>query len=299
MADAFFAPALRAFVPTVVAAENLVAGNSLLNGTSLLAMFVGPSLAGLLIAVMGTGGAFAIDTGSFVFVSICLFLMKDRAVSISDPENVTTKKTSPGSHLLRSIGQGLRYTWREPTLRALIIMTAAVEFAFAGPFTVGLAALALKFAGGATAFGSMLSSLGAGLVIGVLVVNSLHARFSFESSVRWLMTGLGIGLALLGFVPGVIWACVLMAVIGIIAGYIQVLVSTYLQTKSNPQMRGRVMSVVMLSAYGLTPLSYVLTGALTQRISVSFMFLVTGIILVIVLAFLRFPVITSATQPSS
>ena len=48
------------------------------------------------------------------------------------------------------------------------------------------------------------------------------------------------------------------------------------------------MSVVMLSAYGLTPLSFVLTGALTQRISVSFMFLVTGILLVIPSLFAAF-----------
>lgn len=298
MADAFFAPALRAFVPAVVARENLVAGNSLLNGSSLLAMFIGPSLAGLVIASAGTGGAFAIDTGSFVFVSICLFLMRGRPLTVSDPQKTTTK-TSRGSHLLKSIWEGLSYSWRDPTLRALIIMTAAVEFAFAGPFTVGLAALAIKFAGGATAFGAMLSSLGAGLVIGVLVVNSLHARFSFERSIRWLMTGLGIGLTLLGLMPNVIWACVLMAVIGMISGYLQVLVSTWLQTKSNPQMRGRVMSVVMLSAYGLTPLSFVLTGVLTQRVSVSFMFLVIGILLVITLAFLRFPVATPASQPSS
>lgn len=300
MADAFFAPALRAFIPAVVAKENLVAGNSLLNGSSLLAMFIGPSLAGLLIVVVGTGGAFAIDTGSFVFVMTCLFLMKGHAPSVSEPEQITTKTTSARARLFRSIWEGLSYTWREPTLRALIIMTAAVEFAFAGPFTVGLAALAqIKFAGGATAFGAMLSSLGGGLVIGTLVVNSLHARFSFERSIRWLMTGLGIGLTLLGLVPNVIWACVLMAVIGMISGYIQVLVSTWLQTKSDPQMRGRVMSVVMLSAYGLTPLSFVLTGALTQHVSVSFMFLVTGILLVIALAFCRFPVATSETQPSS
>jgi MFS family permease len=297
MADAFFAPAIRAFIPTVVAKENLVAGNSLLNGSSLLAMFLGPSLAGLLIAVVGTGGAFAIDTGSFVFVMICLVLMKGHASSVSHPEQITSKT---GSRLFRSIWEGLSYTWREPTLRALIIMTAAVEFAFAGPFTVGLAALAqIKFAGGATTFGAMLSSLGGGLVTGTLVVNSLHARFSFEGSIRWLMTGLGIGLTLLGLVPNVIWACVLMAVIGIISGYIQVLVSTWLQTKSDPQMRGRVMSVVMLSAYGLTPLSFVLTGALTQHFSVSFMFLVTGILLVMALTFCRFPATAAEAQPSS
>jgi MFS family permease len=112
------------------------------------------------------------------------------------------------------------------------------------------------------------------------------------------MSGLGIGLTLLGLVPNVIWACVLMAAIGITSGYLQVLVSTWLQTKSDPQMRGRVMSVVMLSAYGLTPLSFVLTGAVTQRVSVSFMFLVTGILLLIALAFCRFPVAISEPQPS-
>jgi MFS family permease len=262
-------------------------------------MFIGPSLAGLLIAVVGTGGAFAIDTGSFVFVMICLFLMKGHASPVFDLEQSTTK-TSARSQLFRSIWEGLSYTWHEPTLRALLIITAAVEFAFAGPFTVGLAALAnIKFAGGATAFGAMLSSLGGGLVIGTLVVNSMHSRFSFEKTILWLTTGLGIGLALLGIVPNVIWACALMVLIGIIAGYTQVLVATWLQTKSDPQMRGRVMSVVMLSAYGLTPLSFVLTGALTQHISVSFMFLVTGILLVIALTFCRFPPTTPDTQPSS
>lgn len=301
MADAFFAPALKAFIPTVVAKENLVAGNSLLNGSSLLAMFIGPSLAGLLIAVVGTGGAFAIDTGSFIFVMICLFLMKGHPSPLSNLEQTTTKTTTSGtSQLIWSIWEGLSYTWREPTLRALLIITAAVEFAFAGPFTVGLAALAnIKFAGGATAFGAMLSSLGGGLVVGTLVVNSMHAKFSFEKTILWLTTGLGIGLALLGIVPNVIWACALMVLIGIVAGYTQVLVSTWLQTKSDPQMRGRVMSVVMLSAYGLTPLSFVITGALTQHVSVSFMFLVTGILLVIALMFCRFPPATPKAQPSS
>lgn len=297
MADAFFSPALKAFIPVIIAKKDLVAGNSLLNSSTLLAMFLGPSLAGLVIALMGTGGAFSIDTGSFIFVMTCLLLMK--TPSVSDSEQTAIKKSST-RFLFRSIWEGLSYTWRDPTLRALIIITAACEFAFAGPFTVGLAALAnIKFAGGATAFGAMLSALGGGLVIGTLIVSSLHARFSFERSIRWLATGLGIGLTLLGVVPNVVWACVLMVFIGMTSGYIQVLVATWLQTKSDPKMRGRVMSVVMLSAYGLTPLSFVLTGALTQHFSVSFMFLVTGILLVIALAFCRFPVVTAEAQPAS
>jgi MFS family permease len=286
MADAFFAPALKALIPSVVETEKLVAGNSLLNSSSLLAMFIGPSLAGLLVTFVGTGGAFAIDTVSFVFVTICLLLMKSQAQAVPDEQ---ASITSGGKHqLLASIKEGIRYTWYNPTLRGLLIITAVVEFAFAGPFTVGLASLAnVKFAGGAAHFGAMLSAMGGGLLVGTLIVGATHARFSFGKTILWLTTALGFGLTLLGLVPNVIWACILMALIGMIAGYTQVLMATWLQTKSDPRMRGRVMSVVMLSAYGLTPLSYLLTGALTQ-ISISFMFLVTGSLLLIALALCAF-----------
>ena len=287
MADAFFAPAIKAFIPTVIDRNNLVAGNSLLSGSSLLAMFIGPSLAGLLITVVGTGGSFVLDTFSFVFVIVCLLLMRSHSSEASEDELQTRMKVAKAP-LWSSIAEGIKYTWSEPTLRALLIITAIVEFAFAGPFTVGLATLAnVKFAGGAAAFGAMLSALGGGLLVGTVVVGSTHFKFNFGKSILVLTTVLGIGLALLGVVPNVIWACVLMALMGMVAGYLQVLMQTWLQTKSNPQMRGRVMSVVMLSAYGLTPLSYVVTGALTQ-ISISFMFRVTGLVLLLALIFCAF-----------
>ena len=288
MADAFFLPALKAFIPGMIPKENLVAGNSLLNTSSLLAMFLGPSLAGVLIAVVGTGGAFAFDTVSFVFVACCLLLMRSPATSVVDAEQILVTANARKAQLLRSIGEGLRYTYYEPTLRALITITAVVEFAFAGPFTVGLASLAnVKFAGGAAAFGAMLSSLGGGLLVGTMVVSVVHTKYSFGKTILTLTTALGVGLTLLGVVPNVIWACVLIAVMGMIAGYVQVLMQTWLQTKSDAQMRGRVMSVVMLSAYALTPLSYILTGALVQ-VSISFMFLVTGGFLLIALTFCAF-----------
>lgn len=288
MADAFFLPALKAFIPGVIPKESLVVGNSLLNTSSLLAMFLGPSLAGIFISIAGTGRAFAFDTVSFIFVACCLLLMRTKSSSEAAPEQIIKKAKSRRAHLITSIGEGLRYTYHEPTLRALLTITAVVEFAFAGPFTVGLASLAnVKFAGGAAAFGAMLSALGGGLLVGTLVVGATHSRFSFGKTILWLTTALGFGLTLLGVVPNVFWACVLMSIIGIIAGYSQVLMASWLQSKSDPKLRGRVMSVVMLSAYGLTPFSYILTGALTQ-IGVSFMFIVTGLLLLLALALCAF-----------
>src|SRR6185436_8355173 len=117
-ADAFFVPAIKAFIPTIIDREHLVAGNSLLNGSSLLAMFIGPSLAGLLISFVGTGGSFAIDTFSFLFVIVCLSLMGSTAREASAgplPEKPKLQKALIWS----SIVEGIQYTWSQPTLRAL------------------------------------------------------------------------------------------------------------------------------------------------------------------------------------
>ncbi|MDT5293949.1 MAG: hypothetical protein QOJ76_829 [Acidobacteriota bacterium] len=283
-ADAFFSPAFKSFIPSVIEREKLVAGNALLHGTGTMAKFVGPSLAGVLIAFIGLGGAFAADTASFVFVAACLLLI-GRARAAGDAAQAAGGGAAPKPNLLASIREGLRYTLTEPTLRSLIIIVSAVEFAFAGPFTVGLASLAdIKFASGPTAYGAMLSTLGGGLLLGTLMAGAAHnPQRGIKSTIVPLTCLMSVGLALIGLMPNVVWACVLLALMGVIAGYLQILIAAWLQSMSAPQMLGRVMSVAMLCAYGLTPLSYVLTGALTN-IGVSFMFIVTGLLLLVALA---------------
>src|SRR5205807_5494039 len=65
--DAFFSPAVRAFVPSVLDRDKLIAGNSLMQSADMLTKFVGPSLAGLVVALAGSASAFGADTISFVF----------------------------------------------------------------------------------------------------------------------------------------------------------------------------------------------------------------------------------------
>jgi MFS family permease len=84
-----------------------------------------------------------------------------------------------------------------------------------------------------------------------------------------------VGLILLGTAPNVMWASVLLFVMGTAGGYSQILTVVWLQTKVDPQMRGRVFSVVLFFVYGLTPLSYVITGFMTQ-FGTSPMFIITG-----------------------
>src|SRR5947199_8131085 len=77
--DAFFSPAMKAFIPALLHEEKLMAGNALLQGTNMMTKSIGPSLAGF-VAVAGSGFAFAfgLDTVSFVFVTACLMAMKTK-----------------------------------------------------------------------------------------------------------------------------------------------------------------------------------------------------------------------------
>src|SRR5438132_6351027 len=163
--DAFFSPAMKAFIPALLHEEKLMAGNALLQGTNMLTKFIGPSLAGLLVALAGTGLAFGLDTVSFVLVTGCLLVLKTKKPRSAGGELVSTVSPSKGK-LLSSIRDGLRYTLHQPAIRSLIIIIAVIEFSFAGPFTVGLASLAnSRFTGGSKAFVIMLSTLRGGLLL--------------------------------------------------------------------------------------------------------------------------------------
>lgn len=195
-ADAFFAPAFKAFIPAIVEKEQLVAGNALLNGTATLTKFIGPSLAGVLIPFTGLSGAFGADTASFVFVAACLLLIGRECVAAAP---TATPSAAVRPNMIASIRAGLSYTLAEPTLRALIIIIGAVEFAFAGPFTVGLASLAgFKFAAGPAAYGAMLTTLGGGLLVGTLTAGALNALLNIQRTLIPFTCAMGAGLALFG-----------------------------------------------------------------------------------------------------
>lgn len=279
--DAFFSPAIKTFIPSLISEEQLTAGNALLQGSSMLNRFMGPSLAGLVIASIGMGPAFGIDATSFLFVGLCLILMRVPPLGSNafDTDSSSDEKPPVKTRfsLFHSIREGLTYALKEPSIRSFMIILGMVEFSFAGPFTVGLATMAEhKFGGGATAYGVMLSALAGGLLLGTLTAGVIKSLNRIGSKLLFIIAILGTGLILLSAVPNVLWASVLLFVMGTAGGYSQILTVVWLQTKVDPQMRGRVFSVVLFFVYGLTPLSYVITGFMAQ-FGTSPMFFITGI----------------------
>lgn len=165
--DAFFYPAVSTIVPMLVSERQLPAANALVQGAQQVWGLVGPALAGILVAAVQTGAAFAIDAASFGVAGVAALLLRGG-------RRQPPRRDAPSSGLMGTIGGGVAAAWRDPAVRAIVLLTTAFNFAFTGPITVGLAWLAdNRFAGGSAAFGLMFSAWGAGAVVGAILGGSV------------------------------------------------------------------------------------------------------------------------------
>jgi MFS family permease len=256
--SAFFLPARFAVLPAVVADRHLEAGSALLTLNQNVTIFVGPALAGLLVAAAGPGPAFVVDAVAFAGGAALLL-----AVSAPRPAAAAAERVAG---LLGEIGDGLRYAWRDAGLRAALLLIATINFATTASMTVGLPVLAhQRFAQGAAALGSLLAAWGVGSSLGVVGGGLLRMPLRFGwliiASVAW--SGACVGLV--GLAPSLPLALAATAVGGLADGAINTYGWAWLQRRTAEAMRGRVMSLVMMAALGLAPVSLALAGLIAGQ----------------------------------
>src|SRR6185295_10746323 len=265
--DAFFQPAFLAYIPRLIERKQLTAGSALMRGSSRLMGMVGPAAAGLVLYRVGMASAFALDKATCVFAAATVWLMRERRLPGSPEGELVEEESYTLKGLLGSIREGLKYAWSEPLLRTLLIFITAVEFSFVGASGVGLAVLAKnKFGGpdaaseGGAAFATILSAMGAGAWIGMIVAGSIEAPRRKGRLVIGLSSMIGVGLVLLGFAPSVITASIVFGFVGLGGGMANIIILAWMQARTEPQMLGRVMALAMFMVSLIEPLSLALAG---------------------------------------
>ena len=212
--DAFFHPALNTIVPMIVNDRLLPPANALVQIMQQLSGLIGPAVAGLVIAAINTGPAFAIDAASFAVATLCLLFVAAAARG-ADPGG------RPREGVLANIGSGLA-AWREPAVRA-IAPDRRLQLRLHRPVSVGLPYLAKeRFGGGPAEFGLMLSMFGFGALAGALLAGSLRHVPRLGLVTLLIAAGLGVGLALIGNAPSLWIAMAAILFIGLGAGFINV-----------------------------------------------------------------------------
>ena len=258
IADAFASPASAALLPSLVSPEQYAPANAMLHGSAELSTLLGPAPAGLVVKHWGLAPAFWIDATSFVGLVLALWRVPDRGL----PSEASARGAEAG--VLGSIRDGLRYVVRDPGLRTLIVVSAVLNMCMAGPLTIGLATMAKFRFGSATAYGILLSCFGGGSLVGMIVAGSvkrLPGRGWLLTALMFAMAAALLGLAL---VYALVPVAALLTAMGACAGLVNVQIMSWIQLTVAREMLGRVMSVLMLSAVGLFPVSLVIAGAVAQ-----------------------------------
>lgn len=255
VATAIDNPARQSFAQEMVGpggVRNAVSLNSVMVNT---ARAVGPAVAGVLIATVGTGLCFLINAASYVAVVVALVGM-----NVAQLRPTPRQEREPGQ-----VRQGLSYVAHTPDLLVPLMMLAVIG-TLAYEFQVVLPLLARgPFQGGAGTYGLLTSAMGVGAIAGGLV-----AAGRAGSGLRPMTTAAAMfGVAILGAAaaPSIATALIAMAAVGATSVTFLAVGNTTLQLTAEPRFRGRVMALWAVAFLGSTPLGAPIIGAVSEYLS--------------------------------
>ena len=255
--SSFDMPARQAFVVKMVGVSDLpnaIALNSLIFNS---ARMIGPAVAGLLIAGLGTSMCFFLNGVSYLAVIWSLYAMVV-------PRDALRPSTDS---VLRRLREGFSYVRRHRPTRALLLISA-VSNGLGSQYTVLVSLFARNLLhGGPSLYGFLLAAQGIGAAAGAVTLAT--AAGSTRSMVRNLAVGLfvsSIAIVVFGLSP---WITLSIAS-QIFAGYgftsSRATTNTLLQLFVADELRGRVMSFYTLSALGMAPLGALEVGLIGEHL---------------------------------
>ena len=266
--NAFDMPARHAFLVQMVDDKqnlgNAIALNSLMFN---MARLLGPSLAGVVIALVGTGYCFLIDGLSYlaVIASLLMMLLKPSLLPLA------------AASTFQQLKEGWKYVAGSIPIRTILMLFAVVSL-MGWPFTVLMPIFALKVLnGGPHTLGFLMGAVGVGALISAY---SLAVRPSVRGLTRMIpiSSGLfGAGLILFGFSRDYWLSLVMLAICGF--GMMQQMAAsnTIIQTIVEEDKRGRVMSYSTVALVGMAPFGSLLAGTLAVAIGAARTVMVSGV----------------------
>jgi MFS family permease len=241
-------PTRQTFIVEMVGRDELANAVTLNSVMVNVARAIGPAIAGVLIATVGTGWCFVVNAASFCFVLVSLKALR-------------TAELTPGPRSAKIRGQlkeGFKYVGSTPVLRNALLMMALIgcltyEFQTSLPLLTGN-----TFHGDSKTYGFLTACMGIGAVIGGLVAAGRRS----SGPHRLVTTAAVFGVAVLGAAsaPSLLVEELALMVVGACSVTFLALGNSTLQLASDPAMRGRVMSLWSVAFLGSTPIGGPLVG---------------------------------------
>jgi len=256
ISSAIDAPIRQAFTSEIVGHSDVANAVSLNSANFNAGRLVGPALSGFLIAHFSTGPSFIINATTYLFVIAALFAMREKDFFMQKKEET-----------LGTIREGIRYALARPDLY-VVMMLVFFSATFGLNFQIFNALMATKeFGKGPASYGL----LGTFIAIGSLTGALLSARLERMRNTRFIIK-LGIAFSftvlVLSIAPSYLWYSLWLPICGITALTMLISANSYVQTHSDPAVRGRVMGIYLFIFLGGTPFGSLLIGWMTEAFGV-------------------------------
>jgi MFS family permease len=252
VAAAFDAPARQAFVGDLVD-ERTLANAVALNAASFnTARLIGPAVAGMLVALVGSGWVFMINAATYLAVLASIWALR--------PAEFT-----PSPRKARGRGQmraGFRYVKRRPDI-LLVFAMVCLTGTFGYNFPIYTATMAkVEFGEGPEEFGWLSSALAIGSVAGALI--AARRERPRLRTVTLASLGFGVSLGAAAFAPDPVSFAAVLVIVGFAGLTMMNTANAYVQTTTSPSMRGRVLALYLAIFLGGTPIGAPLVGAIAD-----------------------------------
>lgn len=286
-------PARQAFVVQIVDRKEDISNAIALNSSIFSgARLVGPAIAGIVIASLGTGTCFLLDGLSYLAVLAGLLAMKLPPAASSASSQV------PGS-LWYKLREGFHYAFGFPPMRAILYLVALTSLV-GMPYLILVPIFAAQiFHGGATILGLMMAATGSGALVAAVYLSSRRSVLGLGKLIAIAPALLGV--ALMTFAMSrILWLSLLaMFLLGLSLMLQRTSSNTLLQTIVEEDKRGRVMSFFLMAFTGMATFGNLLAGGLAQQIGAPHTLFIGGVLSVIgSLIFIRqLPTFRSQIRP--
>ena len=278
---AFNMPSRQAIISDIVPESRLMNAVSVNNSSMNLTRVIGPATAGFLILFIDTWAVFYLVTIMYIFSALSMAMVRAGSEAVS----------RSGKGVRDDIGAGLSYVAQDPTRLGLIIMSFI-------PALFGYSYYALLPAWGREALdigsedlGILMMLMGVGALVGTLILASMR-NFNRRGVFLLLFCLLwGIALATFAQTSSYLHAIPLLMLIGLLNSVFMSLNMTLIQIHASREMRGRMMSIAMMS-FGLMPLSGVPFGILAEYTGTPSALTLSGLLLI------AFTLVFSVAYPS-
>ena len=249
---AFDAPARQTFVSDLVVEADLSNAVALNSASFNSARMIGPAIAGVLIAAVGSGWVFLINAASFAAVLGSLILLRPGELHLKTGATRTRGSSSS------TLAEGFRYIWKRPDLVAILLMFFLIG-TFGLNFPIFISTMSVTvFHGGPGQYGLLTSTMAIGSVAGAL----LAARQA-EPRIGRLIAGaaaFGFGLSLAAVMPTYGLFGLALVAIGVSAQTFTTTANGAVQLSTDPNLRGRVIAILFAIALGGTLIGAPLVG---------------------------------------